>query len=163
MVDGASGTSPRTPAARPRSVLVVDDEEDIRETLREWLERSAGVQVRVAGDGAAGLALLRQHRFGVVVADYRMPAMDGVAFLRLAATQAPGAARVLITAHADVPLAVQAVNEAQVDRLLTKPMGGREFLQTVQDLLVRPAPEAVWRREFVEALSELRPRHGHET
>ncbi|MBT4496528.1 MAG: response regulator [Gemmatimonadetes bacterium] len=61
----------------PRTVLVVDDELEIRRTLRRILER-AGIQVTEASNGAEALQHIRTHRYDLVTMDMEMAQMDGV-------------------------------------------------------------------------------------
>jgi response regulator RpfG family c-di-GMP phosphodiesterase len=78
--------------------------------------------VGVASGGAEGLKLmLNNDPFAVVVADMRMPGMDGVEFLRKAEELAPETTRMMLTGNADLQTAVQAVNEGHIFRFLTKP------------------------------------------
>lgn len=84
-----------------RLVLVVDDDVEIREMLRIALTEE-GYPVLVASDGAAALALVEQHRPGVILLDMRMPVMDGWAFARAyAARPGPHAPILVMTAAVD--------------------------------------------------------------
>ncbi len=89
---------------RSGAVLVVEDDEDIRESMRLILE-GEGYQVLEAPDGAAGLAILQQSLSALVVlVDFRMPRMDGIAMLREVAKYDSLARRhvyVLVTANYD--------------------------------------------------------------
>jgi CheY-like chemotaxis protein len=86
------------PAARtPRTVLVVDDELGMRETLVDILE-AAGYTVTPAVDGAAALAIAQAQAFDVIVMDIRMPVMTGVEVL--ATLDHPPPQIVLMTAYA---------------------------------------------------------------
>ncbi len=66
-----------------KKVLVIDDEPSIREILRRWLEIE-GYETRCASDGVEGLRLLNQFTPDLIVADMKMPRMDGFEFTRLA-------------------------------------------------------------------------------
>jgi response regulator RpfG family c-di-GMP phosphodiesterase len=114
--------------AKPR-ILCVDDEPMVLEGLRDVLRRS--FDVRVAGSGAEGLALLKQQRpdIAVVISDMRMPEMPGTTFLREARRIAPLAVRMLLTGYADSDAAIKAVNEGQIFRFLTKPCDRDELMQ----------------------------------
>ena len=63
---------PRTPH-RPQRVLVVEDLEDTRESLKQLLELSLGLEVDTAEDGASGLAMLQERPYSLVITDLRMP------------------------------------------------------------------------------------------
>jgi CheY-like chemotaxis protein len=76
---GPDGTSPKPPGAR--RILVVDDDPDVRESLRQWLE-DEGFQVASAADGMEALAILRREPGGwLILLDLLMPRMDGWALL----------------------------------------------------------------------------------
>jgi response regulator RpfG family c-di-GMP phosphodiesterase len=102
------------------AILCVDDDPRIRLACQRLLgERFA---VEVAASGREGLALMESHGpFAVIVADFRMPLMDGIQFLARAKERAPDSVRLMLTGNADLHTAVQAVNEASIFRLLTKP------------------------------------------
>jgi CheY-like chemotaxis protein len=89
---------------RRGAVLVVEDDEDIRESIRLILEEE-GYRVLDAPDGVAGLAILQQSLSALVVlVDFRMPRMDGIAMLREVAKHQPLARQhvyVLVTANYD--------------------------------------------------------------
>lgn len=115
----------------PRTaILCVDDEPNVLAGLATNLGRRYDVQT--ATSGAAGLDLLRQSpRTAVIVSDMRMPGMDGATFLRLSLSVAPGAMRILLTGHADLESAIEAVNEGQIFRFLTKPCPTARLVATI--------------------------------
>jgi response regulator RpfG family c-di-GMP phosphodiesterase len=133
-------------SAKPR-ILCVDDEPLVLEGLRDSLRRS--FDVRVAGSGADGLALLRENRrgFAVVISDMRMPEMAGSAFLREARRVAPLTVRMLLTGYADTDAAIAAVNDGQIFRFLTKPCA--------RDDLIRACAGALWQHRLLTAERDL--------
>lgn len=129
--------APAAPPARPAAtVLVVDDEPHVIGALRRSL-RTRGWTVVSAPDGAAGLAVLRAQAVDAVVSDMRMPGMSGAQFLREARLLQPGAVRLLLTGHADVGSALQAVNEGEVLRYFTKPWDDEALLEAIATGLER--------------------------
>ena len=149
------------PEERPTgSVLVVDDEEGIREFARDCLA-GEGHRVHVAVDGAEALALLRERPFDVVLLDLAMPGEHGgMEVLRRARAAYPFTQIVLITAQGSVPEAVEAMKLGAFD-FVQKPLAGPETLRG----LVRRALR--WRGE--PPLAPVRdplvagpavPRHG---
>jgi CheY-like chemotaxis protein len=105
------------------TVLVVDDEEGMRETLTDILE-DAGYAVTVAADGETALARVRSEVFDLVLMDIRMPGRDGVSVLREIGRPPPQV--IMMTAYAMEDQMRQAVRDAyavvhkpfQIDRLL---------------------------------------------
>jgi|SRR5580658_8931476 CheY-like chemotaxis protein len=101
-------------------ILCVDDEPRVLHGLERHL--SDHFEVLTANDGAAGLNLLsREKDVAIIIADMRMPEMDGATFLQHARKVVPNAVRILLTGHADVQAAIKSVNLGQVFRFLTKP------------------------------------------
>src|SRR5688572_4560247 len=124
------------PVERPqppkKTVLVVDDEEDIRESVAELIRaKIAGSTVLTATSGEEGLRILAKHPARVIVADYKMPGMDGIEFLRRSRALAPGAARLMMSAYAEASVAWEALKEADVALLVTKPFQLDYFVQLI--------------------------------
>jgi len=111
---------------RTASILVVEDDEAMRDLLSEELE-DAGFDVQAAGSAAAGLELARGHRFDLVITDLRMPEMDGFDLIRgvMALPQPPHV--VMITAFGSIETAIRAVKLGAYD-YITKPFEIEELL-----------------------------------
>lgn len=139
----------------PFTVLVVDDEPEIRRALAAAIGRAIpDLGVVEAGNGADGLALMRGMRVDVILSDYRMPGMDGVEFLRQAGLEQRGARRVMMTAYPDVSLAQRALNESHIDKFLTKPFRFREAVDVVRALLAEARDEGERARSLAAALAK---------
>jgi two-component system, probable response regulator PhcQ len=104
----------------PRSILVVDDEEAIRKALRLSLERE-GYSVYAAAGGEEALAWLAKNEVQVIISDNMMPKMSGIDFLSIARDRYPHTCRIILTAYADMDLAVRAINDGAIYRFLEKP------------------------------------------
>ena len=111
-------------------VLVVDDDPGVRYTLREILS-SAGLTVEEAGDGEEGLARFDAAPFPLVIADLRMPRMDGMELLRRLLTRQPAPRVVLVTAHGSERQAAEAVRAGAWD-YFRKPFDNDELLAVVR-------------------------------
>jgi DNA-binding NtrC family response regulator len=103
-----------------RSILVVDDEEAIRNALKRSLEHE-GYSVHVAGAAEEALAWLKGNEVQLIISDNMMPKMTGLEFLGLVRDRYPQVCRILLTAHADLDVAMRAINEGAIYRLLEKP------------------------------------------
>jgi FixJ family two-component response regulator len=102
------------------SVLLVDDEAAVLDGYQRLLGRS--FQLETANGAMAALAQFEAGKsYAVVVSDMRMPEMNGVQFLSKVRTLAPNTVRVMLTGNADIETAVQAVNDGNIFRFLTKP------------------------------------------
>lgn len=104
-----------------KRVLIIDDEENIRQMLRLTLE-AAGYEVGEAEDGIESFAILGgDPEWNVILLDQRLPLMEGTEVLRRIKVLAPAASVVMMTAFASVELAVQAMRLGATD-FLRKPM-----------------------------------------
>ncbi len=119
-------------------ILVVDDEPDIRDSLKSLLELEfPGVQVLGAPDGPSGLAILKREEVDLVISDYRMPGMDGLEFLVRAREAKPDVPRILITAYPELDVAMRAINEVAISNFLTKPLNAGQLADVVRAALVK--------------------------
>jgi CheY-like chemotaxis protein len=107
--------------SRPRKprVLCLDDEPHVLESLRDTLRRE--FEIVITTNGFEALRLLAGEPFAVVVADMRMPLLNGARFLALAREHAPDTVRVMLTGQAALPDAAGAVNDGDIFKLLIKP------------------------------------------
>jgi thioredoxin reductase (NADPH) len=139
------------------AILTVDDDPGVSRAVARDLRRQYGAQYRIvrAESAADGLEALRQMKLrgdlvAVILADYRMPELNGIEFLEQAMDIYPGARRVLLTAYADTGAAIDAINVVDLDHYLLKPWDPpEEKLYPVVDALLdawlasdhRPVPE----------------------
>ena len=100
-----------------RRVLVVDDEESIRELLTKTLEL-AEYETQAVPDGRAALDLLRRERWDLLIADLRMPEMDGLSLIREARRLHPRLPVIIVTGFSSESSAIQAVNLGVVGYLV---------------------------------------------
>ena len=115
-------------AARIR-VLVVDDDQAIREALTRTLEK-LGYGVAVAADGQEGLDRLRQGGIHILLVDLKMPKVSGQELLKAAKTIAPDVEVIVITGHGTVEDAVEAMKEGAYD-FITKPFKRVQLEKTI--------------------------------
>jgi two-component system response regulator AtoC len=127
-------------------ILIVDDDESIRQMLAAVLERE-GYQTIKAKDGEEGLALFRSTAPDIVLMDIRMPGMNGIETMRTMLQHRSGAAVILMTAYADLDTAVKAIKNGVFDFVI-KPFDLAEI-----SLLVNRAYQI---REMRREIGELR-------
>jgi putative nucleotidyltransferase with HDIG domain len=130
-------------------VLFVDDEVNILKSLVR-LFRADSVRVFTASSAAEALALLGSEPIQVVVSDQRMPGTTGAKLLAQVRERWPEIARILLTGYAEIQVAVEAINQGEIFRLLTKPWNDLELRATV-----RRALDDVAMRSEVRRLDQL--------
>ena len=116
-------------------ILIIDDEKAIRNTLKEILEFE-DYKVDQAEDGPAGLDMLIQQKYDVVLCDIRMPKMDGLEVLERAQEMGTDAAFIMVSAHGSIDTAVEATKKGAYD-FLSKPPDLNRLLVTVRNALDR--------------------------
>jgi CheY-like chemotaxis protein len=115
-------------------ILCVDDEPRVLQALSKHLRDR--FEVLTAGSGVEGVEVVKRERdLAVVIADMRMPEMDGATFLRQTRVLQPTAVRMLLTGQADIAAAIKAINEGQVFRFLTKPCPPDQLLSVVDEAI----------------------------
>ncbi len=105
--------------AQAMKVAIVDDEQDMRQSISQWLALS-GFETETFGSAEDALKSLGADYPGVVVSDIRMPGMDGMAFLKRLMSVDSALPVIMITGHGDVPMAVEAMRVGAYD-FLEKP------------------------------------------
>lgn len=103
-----------------RTLLLVDDEENITFALVRLLRRD-GYNILRAISGKEGLALLEQHRVGVIISDQRMPGMTGTEFLSKVRVLYPDTIRIVLSGYTELNSVTDAINCGAVYKFLTKP------------------------------------------
>jgi CheY-like chemotaxis protein len=117
-------------------ILLVDDEPNVLDGYRRTLGREFKLETAVGGQEA--LALIGEKGpYAVVVSDMRMPGMDGVQLLSRVKTQSPDTIRVMLTGHADMETAINAINEGSIFRFLNKPATKEIMAKTLTAALVQ--------------------------
>jgi sugar-specific transcriptional regulator TrmB/CheY-like chemotaxis protein len=143
-----------------QTILLVDDEPDIRQSLQELLESGLhGIRVASAESGEAALAWLQQQPVDLIITDYKMPGMNGLQLLEEAQKVAPGVSRIMITAFPDVRVATRAINEARVDHFFVKPLPDARVVDVVRDVLADRRSRQL-RDEALARLLERAPAQG---
>lgn len=103
-----------------RTILLVDDEENITSALTRLLRRD-GYSILRANSGRAGLEVLKTHKVGVIISDQRMPEMTGTEFLTQVRELYPDTVRIVLSGYTELNSVTDAINRGAVYKFLTKP------------------------------------------
>ena len=122
-----------------RTLLLVDDEENILSSLRRLLRRE-GYTILTATGGQAALELLASNPVDVIISDQRMPGMTGVEFLRKAKDMYPDSVRLMLSGYSDLQSVTDAINEGAIYKFLSKPW---------DDAMLRANIEEAFRRKLL--------------
>ncbi|WP_376705315.1 response regulator FixJ [Mesorhizobium sp. ISC25] len=114
-------------------VHVVDDDVDVRKSLG-FLLATADFAVRLYESATAFLAMATSHLDGCIVTDVRMPGVDGIEFLRQLRSRGHTLPVIVMTGHADVALAVQAMKEGAAD-FIEKPFDDEVLIEAIRSAL----------------------------
>ena len=119
------------------SILIVDDELVLRESLAAWLERD-GHKVETAASGEEGLERLMKKRFDIMLVDIKMEGMSGLDVLRRVKESDPDVAVVMITAYGSISTAIEAMKDGAQDYLL-KPFDPNELGLLIEKIVANQA------------------------
>ena len=152
-------TRPSSEAELRPVIVTVDDDPSVSRAVARDLRRQYGERNRIvrAESGEQALDALRQMKLrgdqvAVILADYRMPGLNGIEFLERAMDVYPYARRVLLTAYADTSAAIDAINIVDLDHYLLKPWDPPEekLYPVIDDLL------SAWEREDRKPVKEAK-------
>ncbi len=121
-------------------VLLVDDEDDFRETLQKRL-RNRKLQVEGAENGYKALEILQAQDFDVVVLDVKMPGLDGIDTLKEIKIKKPDVEVIMLTGHASVESGIQGMQLGAFDYVM-KPVPLDELLDKMRQAYERKAMRA---------------------
>jgi two-component system NtrC family response regulator len=124
-----------------KHILVVDDEENIREILQAVLEAS-GAKVFTAADAFQGLEVVREENLDLVISDINMPGMDGLEFLAKVKEEQPWLPFLLITAHGSMDTVISAMRLGAGD-FLTKPFDIKHLREVALGLIARASKPTI--------------------
>ena len=118
-------------------LMIVDDEEGVRRSLRKVLEQD-GYDIRLAENGQQAVQMVQQNRepIEIVISDFKMPGMDGLETLIEVGKINPEITRIMLTGYATMESAIESVN-AGIDGFLTKPFENIELRAKVREYNVK--------------------------
>ncbi|MBI5778836.1 MAG: sigma-54-dependent Fis family transcriptional regulator [Planctomycetes bacterium] len=114
-------------------ILVIDDEEIVRESLSDWLQKF-GFYVETAENGARGVEKIRSAQWNIMLVDLKLPDTNGLEILKEARQVQPAAVVIIITAYATVDTAIQAMKAGAYD-YITKPFDPDEINLVIQKII----------------------------
>jgi DNA-binding NtrC family response regulator len=120
-------------------ILIVEDEESMREALRDWLTEG-GYKVETAKDGEDGLKIISEHDISLVLLDLRLPGKDGISVLKEAKTIRPQLKVIIITAYPSPQTKTAALKEGAVD-YVPKPFDLNDLEKLIRGTLLPAAPK----------------------
>ncbi len=133
--------------AKKISILIVDDEQSVRDSLYNWFIED-GYDVECAENATKALSLLESSNFDIILADIKMPGMDGLEMLRRIKSLKKDSVIIMMTAFATVDTAVQALKDGAFD-YVTKPFDPDDLSH-----LIRNAAKQIMLSEENEILRE---------
>jgi response regulator RpfG family c-di-GMP phosphodiesterase len=132
-------------------IMLVDDEPHNLSAMMRVLRMQGDHEIERFDAPAAALERARETQFDIVIADYRMPEMDGARFLQAFRQLQPNAYRIIVSGYADSELLRSAINQAQLHRFIEKPVDNMVLLEAVEEGLAQSALQ----REVVELREEM--------
>ncbi len=148
------------------NLLLVDDEPNIPRALRRSL-RNEGYHFLIAGSADEAFDLLRATPVDVVISDHRMPGVTGAEFLSEVSKHYPDTVRLMLSGQADIDAVIDAINEGNIYKFLTKPWDNERLRNTVRSAADKARarhidPHTGWQThdlfaERVRVLAEERP------
>lgn len=117
------------------NLLVIDDEPAILSSLQRQFRRN--YKVHTATSAEEGLEVMKGHKIQVIISDQRMPGMKGAEFFDQVKHDYPEAMRLLLTGYADIQAVIEAINEGDIFRYITKPWDPVELETIVREAFER--------------------------
>ncbi len=139
---------------RNAKVLIVDDDENIRNTMKAILE-DEGYFVDSAGTGSEAVQKSQNTTYHVALLDIRLPDIEGVELLKLLKENTPRTRKIMVTGYPSMQNAITALNK-NADAYLVKPVNVEKLLNTVQEQLKLQEEERRFSEEKVAEFIETR-------
>jgi two-component system, NtrC family, response regulator AtoC len=143
-------------------ILVVDDDETIRKTMKAILE-DEGYIVDLAGTGKEAIQKTHEKIYDIALLDIRLPDMEGVELLEKMKDNVPKTRKIMVTGYPSMQNAISSLNK-QADAYLLKPVDVEKILQTIREQLQAQENERKFSEqkiaEFIESrVNELTTEH----
>jgi response regulator RpfG family c-di-GMP phosphodiesterase len=118
-------------AAKKHTLLVIDDEPDVCDSVHDLLRRD--FRVLKARSADEGMKLMKDNEVHIIMTDQRMPKVTGIELLKRVMRGQPQAIRMLFTGYADLESIIQAINQGHIFKFLKKPWQPQELEQAVHE------------------------------
>ena len=135
-------------------ILVVDDDENIRNTMKAILE-DEGYIVDLAATGKEAIKKTEETAYNVALLDIRLPDMEGVDLLKLMKDAVPRTRKIMVTGYPSMQNAISALNKS-ADSYLIKPVNIEKLLETVKEQLLLQEKEREFSEQKVSEFIETR-------
>jgi response regulator RpfG family c-di-GMP phosphodiesterase len=122
------------PAAPKYTLLIVDDEPDVCDSVHDLLRRE--FRVLKAHSGTEGFEIMQREEVHIIMTDQRMPRVSGLELLTKVKARNPHAVRMLFTGYADLESIIAAINQGHVYQFLKKPWQPEELIEAVRQAAV---------------------------
>jgi DNA-binding NtrC family response regulator len=123
------------------AILLVDDEPNVVSSLKRAL-MDEPYKIHTASSGVEGLSILKENRIKLVISDEKMPGMSGSEFLSVVKQLFPDTIRIILTGHASIQAAMNAVNNGEIYRFFAKPWNEIELKLSIRSAIEKYDLEA---------------------
>ncbi len=127
--------------------IVVDDEVEVRNLIKSFLELD-GYNIDITGDGYQAIELIEKNDYDIVIADYRMPGIDGIEVIKRAREVKNYIAALLITGFGTQEIVLEAFKEGDVNNYLSKPFESKELRRlvrlSIQEQQIKKREDNLW-------------------
>ena len=117
-----------------KHILVVDDEVNIRESLRRNLRKISN-NISTADSAVEALELLKYKKVDIIISDYHMPILDGREFLKIININYPEIKTIILTGKASFDDSISLINQLNLHKFFSKPYPRKEMYEAVEELL----------------------------
>lgn len=125
------------------TVLIVEDDDDARETLVDLLTFEGFTNISQAEDGNAAIETAKNRHLDIVISDLNMPGMDGIETIKKIKTFQPNIISMILTGFGSMDVAIKAFSESRVDDFLSKPLENDELIQKIKFYINKRAASSV--------------------
>jgi putative nucleotidyltransferase with HDIG domain len=115
-----------------KTLLLVDDEPNILNALKRLLRRD-GYTILTASSGEEGLEVLNKQPVGIIISDYRMPAMTGIEFLSRVKELYPDTIRIVLSGFSDLDTVTDAINQGNIYKFISKPWDDAQLRTVIEE------------------------------